>query len=156
MGQITITGGFVVLYDDEDEPIIRRSNWTPKRVKKANQVYVCRGAPPQRFLHRIIMGCQDDPTVIVDHINHNGLDNRKANLRVCTKKQNLANRTSSKNSTSKYLGVSMHRKRWKAQISVNGRTRWLGTFKTQEEAALCYNDAARLIHGEFANPNIIF
>jgi len=101
----------------------------------------------------------------VDHKNRNPLDNRRENLRFCTISQNNSNKQSEKNSTSKYLGVSLACiKRttsnktyinyyWAASIGVNGVAKQLGKFKTELEAAIIYNIAARKYHREFANPN---
>lgn len=95
-------------------------------------------------------------SVDVDHINGNGLDNRKVNLRLSSRAQNLAN-TRGQSGTSPFKGVSYCKKtgRWKAQITVKGVNRNLGRFLTQEEAAVAYNVAAVEAWGEFAFQNIL-
>lgn len=95
--------------------------------------------------------------VVVDHINHNTLDDRIENLRAASSSQNSQNKTSHINSSSKYLGVHIYKSRglWQAQIQHFSIRKHLGYFKTEEEAALAYNKAAILFHGDFANLNII-
>ena len=97
------------------------------------------------------MGAPDE--MFVDHINHNGLDNRKANLRLATRSENMWNRrkTATK-SRSRYKGLSLHnrKKRWSVRIKVNSRSKFLGFFGDEVEAAKAYDAAARKYHGEFA------
>lgn len=105
-------------------------------------------------LHRFIMNAPDGMNV--DHINHNKLDNRKSQLRVCTFEQNLMNQKKYKNNSSGYKGVSWHKnKKWVAQIQINGKRKNLGYFETKEDAAEAYNEAAKNIYKEFANLNKI-
>jgi hypothetical protein len=93
---------------------------------------------------------------IVDHRDRNKQNNHIENLRAATDSQNCKNRKSLKNSTSKYLGVSLAKgKFWVAQIKINGKQTCLGRFPNQETAAIAYNKAAEIHHGEFANLNII-
>jgi hypothetical protein len=96
------------------------------------------------------------PGMFCDHINHNGLDNRKANLRPATHTQNVWNRRKFKpHSRSKYKGVDKANdmKRWRARIRVNGKRIYLGSFKTELAAAKAYDQAARKYHGDFAAVN---
>ncbi len=92
--------------------------------------------------------------LVVDHINHNGLDNRKANIRPATRSQNNFNRLIVKreDSSSKYKGVSWRKRkmRWHARIHVNGEYKFLGYFKDEIHAAKAYDEAAKKYHGEFA------
>jgi len=98
-------------------------------------------------MHRevIKVGCG----LVVDHINHNGLDNRKSNLRVATRWQNAQNRRkTSKRTASIYKGVSWNKrdKRWFAEIRVNDKCRDLGYFEDETAAAKAYDEAARKYH----------
>ncbi|GAH46575.1 unnamed protein product [marine sediment metagenome] len=90
----------------------------------------------------------------IDHINNNALDNRKANLRLATHRQNNCNKLYAKRtaSHSKYIGVSWHKykKKWYAQISVNGKRKHIGYFDDEIEAGKAYDEAARKYHGDFA------
>lgn len=94
---------------------------------------------------------------IVDHKDRNPSNDKIGNLRAAIKSQNMANCNSRKNSSSKYLGVSWDKrtKRWSAELTINHKLLHLGLFKIEEDAALAYNKAAKIHHGEFANINII-
>lgn len=108
------------------------------------------------LLHRLIAGA--GPDEVVDHHNMDTLDNRSCNLRRCSHSQNGANRGADRRrlgTTSRHKGVSWQqdRQRWVAYIHVNGKTRFLGRFKTEESAALAYNEAAIDAWGDFARLN---
>lgn len=144
---------FSVLVDECDRVLIEKYTWhvfnekTPyprATVKKED------GSFELLFLHRIILNISD-PKVFADHINGNKLDNRRCNLRLSTHLQNTKNRKSYENSTSEYVGVSWHKhaSKWRAMI----KSKHLGYFDTQEDAAKAYDKAAKEIHGEFANLN---
>lgn len=99
----------------------------------------------------------------VDHWDNDSLNNRINNLRDASISQNRANRSSHKGSTSKYLGVSLskvkHKNKtynyWKSGLCINREYKYLGTFKSEIEAAKAYNEAALIYHKEFANLNLI-
>lgn len=105
-------------------------------------------------MHRMILNV-NDKKILIDHKNHDGLNNTKSNIRECTIRQNNINKRSRKNSSSKYLGVSLYKRdnRWRADVRVNGKTIWIGYFDTEELAAKAYDKAALKHHGEFANLN---
>lgn len=104
-------------------------------------------------MHRLIMNTPDH--LVCDHINHNGIDNRKQNLRNCTKKQNRANSRSLAKSSSKYKGVCWDKscKKWCAYIKNNDKRTHLGYFEDEAEAARAHDRAAKKIRGEFAALN---
>ena len=104
--------------------------------------------------HREIMN--PPPGMVVDHINHDKLDNRRANLRVCTPSQNRANGLRHRDSASRFKGVWMRPDgKWIAHITHNYRRRNLGTFTTDADAAQAYDDAAKATFGEFALLNLL-
>lgn len=91
--------------------------------------------------------------LFVDHINHHGLDNRKANLRAATARQNSYNRIHfTRNPSSKYKGVSWnkHKNKWSVWIRYDGKSKFIGFFDNEIEAAKAYDKAAKKHHGEFA------
>jgi len=103
-------------------------------------------------MHRLIiehgLGRELQKNEFIDHINHDPLDNRRENLRLVSNRQNQQNKK--QKTTSKYPGVSWHKrnKRWIAQISLNGRNKFLGTFIDEGEAAKAYECACRELVGE--------
>jgi hypothetical protein len=110
------------------------------------------------YMHRLIIGAGDRD--LVDHVNRNGLDNRSANLRLCTSSQNQGNRGADRRrlgTTSVHKGVcwDKSRQRWGAYIHYDGRTRALGRFDSETSAALAYNVAAVERWGNFARLNIV-
>jgi HNH endonuclease/AP2 domain len=151
-------GTHTALIDDEDFEQINKYVWSI--IKGHNCFYLgtkiqFEGKKRFTLLHRYVMGLAFKEKLLIDHINHNGLDNRKENLRISTCSQNNKNRRSVENSTSKYLGVNFNKKRnrWRAQIRSGIRKIDLGNFILEDDAAKAYNDAALKYHGEFANLN---
>jgi hypothetical protein len=100
-------------------------------------------------MHRAVLGLSAGDRTRVDHKDHDTLDNRRSNLRVSTRSQNSANQLKTRG-TSKYKGVHKLKDRWKAQIEVDGKKRYLGSFVREEEAARAYDAAAVEAFGEFA------
>lgn len=143
------------IVDDDDYDSLIRVKWHA-RVGKYT-VYVERnykilnGKQGKIRMHRIIMGAEGK--VDVDHKNHNGLDNRKGNLRICSRTNNMGNKRKYINGvTSKYKGVSFHTRdqNWRAQISINKKVVYIGGYATEQEAVLAYNKRAKEVFGEFA------
>ena len=117
-----------------------------------DQQYVLSNAGEKRVkLHHFVFGNDME----VDHINRDTLDNRKENLRYCTRSQNHCNKRIQNNNTSGYKGVvfAKHVKKWKARVYDKGRQICVGHFDTKKEAALAYNEAAIKYYGEFARIN---
>jgi hypothetical protein len=146
MKELTLTKGHVAIVDDEDFERLSKYKWTylppgyARRNSKAN------GENRSIALHREVLGITD-PAIKVDHINRNGLDNRRANLRVCTNQQNCRNQ---RGKGTGYKGVSLHYGRYRARIKVDYNDKNLGTFDSAEEAARVYDKAAKEMFGEFA------
>lgn len=159
MKLLSLTNGGFAKVDDEDFGRVSKIEWYRD---SRGYIAAVRGDGKGRslLLHRLIM----DPLygMEVDHRNHDTLDYQRENLRLCTKSQNQMNRVVSityagKPKSSKYKGVTWHKKnrRWIAQIGVDDRRIYLGTFGTELEAALAYNKAALFYFGEFAYLNKI-
>jgi len=102
------------------------------------------------FLHHFILG-KPDKEMVVDHINGDGMDNRRENLRFVTESQNSQNTVKKK--TNKYIGVTPDLKKWRAVCTYNGKNKSLGTYDTQEEAAKAYDRFAYAMDGENALTN---
>lgn len=108
------------------------------------------------LMHRLIMNApRGDRRVVVDHINRDGLDNRRENLRICTVAENMRNTRARFASTSPYKGVYWHAgdEKWAAEIQVDGKKVHLGKYNDERAAAVIHNLAAAVYHGEFANLN---
>jgi len=101
-------------------------------------------------MHREIMNAPAN--LVVDHIDHNGLNNCRSNLRLCSLAQNNCNRLSIRGGTSKYKGISWSktRKRWIVKIQLNQKTYHIGQFKNEIDAAKAYDKRAKELHGQFA------
>lgn len=110
------------------------------------------GGEPQ-LLYRIIAGATEGEEV--DHVNRDRLDNRKSNLRKCTRQENACNRGKAKHNKSGYKGVywCKGRRKYRAQIQARGKHRLLGQFDVAQDAARAYDNAAKELHGEFAVTN---
>ncbi len=161
-------GKHTAIIDTEDWDKIKAYRWHLHGCKNYTTAYV-RGLIPNPdkdinrprnytliLLHRLILG-KPSKGMVTDHINHNGLDNRKENLRFATRGQNQQNRRAGKNSSSQYLGVSWLAKHqlWQVMIKHNGKRYYLGSFRCEHQAALAYNKKAIELHGEFANLNVV-
>lgn len=144
-----------ILFDDADRDVVMAHTWcvTSRRAELFYATTASRrpdGRPTTLCMHRLLMGVPE-----VDHINHNGLDNRRSNLRPSTKMQNQGNSRPRSGGTSSYKGVSWHRRgrKWMALITVNQRHIYLGLFVSEIDAAAAYDAAARAAFGEYALPN---
>ncbi len=152
--KIPITQGKFVLIDDQDYEIVSKYKWYFDLGKYASanspMVHGKRGRTIR--MHRLVMNAPEG--MEIDHINGDGLDNRKSNLRCCTHAENIHNAKMRKDNTSGYFGVKRNGKNWCAVIHINMKKINLGTYKTKEEAAVAYNEAAYKYHGDFAKLNI--
>lgn len=152
MKEIVLTQNKVALVDAEDYFRLNLWSWYYNNGYAKHTISSLAGSRVV-LMHRLIMDCPIDQEV--DHINHNKLDNRKENLRICSIAQNRQNRPRPIKNKSGYKGVLWIDKmrKWQAQISVNNRTLSLGFFDTKEAAAYAYDVAAVRHYGEFATLN---
>ncbi len=137
------------MVDDEDYQALSGVRWSVSRVGATT--YAHRYAGNRKiYMHREILGAA--PGQLVDHVNLNGLDNRRLNLRLCTKGQNTAN-TKRAPGRSGYRGVVSRDGHYHAMVWVNGRRIRVGIFETAEEAARARDRAAQQYLGQFARLN---
>lgn len=106
-------------------------------------------------MHTEILRIISIPGMVVDHIDGNGLNNQKSNLRQCTYAQNKQNSRKRKRTSSQFKGVNFHKggQNWQAYITVNKKRIWLGRFNSEIEAASIYDAKARECFGEYAVTN---
>lgn len=152
---IELTKGFRATIDADDIPMVSGRNWSALTSKRRNAVYACRVEIIDRkqtmiLLHRLLLSLSGD--VQADHRDGDGLNNRRDNLRICTHGTNQLNKAARKDNRSGLKGVSWEKRagRWKSEISINGRKRWLGYFDSPEAAHDAYCAAASYLHGDFA------
>lgn len=149
--RIKLTKGMFAIIDDEDFEIVSKMRW---HAKKCGNHHYAAASPtyrgPSIYLHRLVMKAPKN--LLVDHVNSNTLDDRKSNLRLCAKHQNLANRGLQKNNTVGFKGVCFHgkSKTWNARVKFRGKSISVGYHKTPEEAARHYNLKVKELFGEFA------
>ena len=155
MKRIKLTKGKFALVDDEDFEHLNQLKWCV--LISGNNVYARRHHKTGNkritiLMHREVLATPKG--FYTDHINGNGLDNRKSNLRVCTQQDNMRNLRAQTGGTSKYKGVywSKRSNKWHAQIkvSVDGTRKSLGFYSLEEDAYKAYCEAAKKYHGEFA------
>lgn len=155
MKKIPLTKGYVAIVDDEDYNELSKHKWCADNSSKTNVYALRRVGKKLSRMHNEIIGRKDG--LEIDHINGNGLDNRRANLRFCTRSQNRMNGRKNADNTSGYKGVTKSKKSpnnpWHAHIKFNGITKHLGNYKTKEDAARAYDAAAKELHGEFCSLN---
>lgn len=144
---------FDILVDDEDFAFVSQASWYC--TKNGNNYYAANDSffGKKTYMHRLVSNASKGKDV--DHINGNSLDNRKQNLRICTRQQNICNAKKGVDCTSQYIGVSWDKSRnlWRVAIMFSRRSIYLGRFKIERDAATAYNEAAAKLFGEFARLN---
>lgn len=155
---IPLTLGLVAIVDAEDYAELSQFKWCA--VRDHRSYYARRSSKQQpdgrRFtirMHKEILGAPPEEGMITDHINGDGLDNRRCNLRFVTHAQNMQNRRD-KRGTSLYRGVSASKGKWVAVLCHNGVRTRLGTFADEIDAARAWDEAASAAYGEYARLNL--
>lgn len=165
MKYIKLTQEKYAIVDDEDYEFINQYKWYANRDKNifyAKRGIIIGGQNKQKkiWMHRIILERKLKRLLNIneytDHRNHDGLDNRRDNLRLCNKSENSSNSNKHKKTSSQYKGVSWHKshKKWRTQIEINRKSKHIGYFKNEIEAAKAYDEVAKELFGEFARINI--
>ena len=170
MKKIKLTQGKYALVDDEDFEELNKHKWyfqkrsinknsrlKPLRIGCAKRGIMSGDKQTQISMHQVIMNTPVG--MATDHIDGNQLNNQKSNLRICTFSQNSQNRGRDRDGKSGYKGVTIktrgHCKGIIAQIGINGKQKYIGSFSRVIEAAKAYNKEAKKLHGEFARLNEI-
>jgi hypothetical protein len=158
MAVISLTKGFEAVVDDADLAFLSQWKWHAFSAPTGH-VYAARNSEPVNgrrthvFMHRVLANTPADR--VTDHANGNTLDNRRANLRIATRSQNMWNRRPNRDGRSKYKGVSWHRQhqKWAAAIQIEKRRHHLGLFVNEHEAGEAYRVAAVRLQAEFYRGN---
>jgi len=156
MKTISLTQGKVALVDDADYERINCFKWYAQkddhRYYAVRSIQISKSKQGMIRMHRVILDAPDGTQI--DHINNNGLDNRKSSLRFCTCSQNIMHQRIKSNNKLGLKGVSIDKrnvnKRFRAQIRVNNKNIQIGLYPTAQAAAQAYDIAAMKYHGKFA------
>jgi hypothetical protein len=153
---IPLSQGKHAIVDDEDYDFLVQWKWHLMG-RYAGRVITDSTTRKQQSvaMHRIILNTPQG--MHTDHINGDGLDNRRENLRICTPSENIRNQKTRKRRTgdAQYKGTFFIKElgKWRAGVCVNGNTHYLGLFASEVDAARAYDQKARELHGDFARPN---
>ena len=149
---IPLTQNKFATVDTADYPDLNKHKWTAAR--SPNTFYAVRSQGGKQIrMHRQITNAPNH--LVVDHIDHNGLNNTRENLRLCTKAQNAKNQRKQKGTSSIYKGVCYNKKekKWRARVHKNGKTYNLGDYKNEIKAAKAYDQKASALFGQYAHLN---
>jgi len=149
---IPLTQGKFAIVDAEDYPRLARYKWSASRSR--HNLYACRCAGGKKIsMHRVVANAPNG--LLVDHIDGDTLNNRKANLRLCSITQNNRNRRPNRRATSKYKGVTWSKccRKWFARIRPNRKVIYLGLFTDEIEAAVAYDRKAEVLFKDYAYLN---
>jgi len=157
---IPLTHGLYATVDAQDYERLSQYKWAAHFNQRSNIIYAARssyyyenGRRRRRtiLMHREIMNPPEG--MVIDHINSNGLNNRRCNMRTCTQAQNIQNCRPRTDGKSRFIGVFPHQDKWKATIACNGERFYLGTFDDEVEAARARDRKAVELFGKFARLN---
>ncbi len=162
MKELPLTNGGVALVDDQDYDLVSRNSWYQWRhggiAYAARSISASSGRKTVLLMHRYLLGIQSGQGrgTCVEHRDKNGLNNQRANLRICHQRDAVRNqRMRAGAKSSRFRGVYWHKKdrKWAAGIKLQCKTQHLGRFESEEAAAAAYDAAATKYFGEFARLN---
>lgn len=149
--KVDLGRGYETTIDDDDFDLVSSYTWIVIDGRLKNTTYAGAWLSGRLlYMHRLILSAPDN--MQVDHVDSNGLNNIRANLRLATASQNAINKYYPLGS-SDYVGVYWHKDKWRAKVSKDGEQHYLGGFDTEEEAAMARDEAALRIQGPFARLN---
>jgi hypothetical protein len=156
--RVPLTRGLYATIDEEDLPLVTGRSWWALKTPNSHTYYAMAWFGDRekkggrcRLMHSLILGA--GPKQRIDHVNGDGLDNRRENIRFATHAQNIANSGLSKANRSGYKGVSRHGSKWAAFITKDYKGHYIGLFSDPKEAARAYDEKARELFGEYARLN---
>jgi hypothetical protein len=157
--RIYLGEGYWTILDQADYYRLRNFRWVVQGGESGENLYAFRfkfvgpNETTMLSMHREIMNPTDGR--LVDHRNCVSLDNRRSNLRLATRAENVQNRRKKKNTSSRFIGVDFSRpeSKWRSRISYQGKRIMLGRFDSEIDAARAYDEAAKKYYGEFARLN---
>jgi len=147
---VSLSNGMTAVIDDVDRSLIDGIRWHVQ-INKSGVMYAVTYSLGRKkiYMHRRLLGLTDS-AIHVDHIDGNGLNNVRANIRVCNHAENSRNQSIRVNNSSGFKGIWKHQKgKWQAKIVKEGRSFHLGTFESPEAAQAAYANASAMIHGEY-------
>jgi AP2 domain len=155
MREVPVSGTWTALVDDEDYALVAEHTWSIHVTRSGNRYARCQSShgrgyrnPCRLLMHTLLTGWPR-----VDHEDRNGLNNQRSNLREASVSQNLANQRAVRGKGSRFKGVAWSGWKWRADIRVDRKRTYLGSFSTEEAAAQAYDRAAMEKFGEFACTN---
>ena len=153
MKEISLTQGKVALVDDDGYEWLNQWKWCFSKGYAIREKQLAGGISVTIFMHRQILGLSKKDVFESDHVNGDSLNNRRCNLRACTRSENNQNRNINKGNVSGFKGVRWRSdvNKWQSRIGSNGKQKHLGYFTSPEIAHEAYCKAAIELHGEFAN-----
>lgn len=150
--EISLTQGKIALVDDVDFDCVNKHRWA---ARKSRHLYYAQSKIDGKnvSLHAFLLNPPSN--VDIDHIDGNGLNNQRSNLRICSHMENMANQKRHSDSKSPFKGIwrAAHCDRWAAQLVFNGKKVYLGVYKNPADAALAYDKKAKELFGPFARLN---
>lgn len=149
MKKIPLTQGKFAIVDDRDFQWLNKYKWWA--LKQSKRYYAVGWINGKRItMHRVIIQIKHNE--FIDHKNHDGLDNRRCNLRLCSNAQNIANQQKRVNTRSKFRGITYDKSRnkWRSEIRVNQKLITIGRFEEEKDAAIARDIAALKYQGEFS------